>query len=109
MAAQIRDFLGITLDEQFAWRKDDTALKAWRAAFFKVGVTVFKDAFGEETYCGFSLYDEEFPIIYVNNSNAKTRQIFTLCHELAHLVFRTSGIDKDGGFRSAPSIDKAAA
>lgn len=34
-----------------------------------------------------------FPIIYVNNSSTKTRQIFTLFHELAHLLFHTSGID----------------
>ena len=34
-----------------------------------------------------------FPIIYVNNCASKTRQIFTLFHELAHLLFQTSGID----------------
>src|SRR5262249_26242748 len=33
------------------------------------------------------------PLIYVNNSTSKTRQIFTLFHELAHLLFHTSGID----------------
>jgi len=39
------------------------------------------------------LYNEQFPIIYVNNSQPKNRQIFTLFHELAHLLFRTGGID----------------
>jgi Zn-dependent peptidase ImmA (M78 family) len=58
-----------------------------------VGIFVFKDAFRVEGYSGFSLYDDVFPIIYVNNSSTKTRQIFTLFHELAHLVFHTSGID----------------
>ena len=47
-------------------------------------------------YSGFCLYDEEFPIIYVNNTTAKTRQIFTLFHELAHLLFHTSGVDTQG-------------
>jgi len=46
-----------------------------------------------QNYSGFCLYDDVFPIIYVNNSNAKTRQIFTLFHELAHILFHTSGID----------------
>ena len=34
-----------------------------------------------------------FSDIYVNNSAAKTRQIFTLFRELGHLLFHTSGID----------------
>jgi Zn-dependent peptidase ImmA (M78 family) len=46
-----------------------------------------------DEYSGFSLYDDVFPIIYVNNSSTKTPQIFTLFHELAHLLFHTSGID----------------
>jgi Zn-dependent peptidase ImmA (M78 family) len=93
MAARVREYLGITLDAQFAWRDDDTALKAWRAALQNVGIFVFKDAFRTENFFGFSLYDDTFPLIYVNNSATKTRQIFTLFHELAHVLFRTSGID----------------
>lgn len=69
------------------------ALERWRAAFASVGVFVFKDAFKAPNYAGFCLYDDEFPVIYVNNSAAKERQIFTLFHELAHLLFHTSGID----------------
>jgi Zn-dependent peptidase ImmA (M78 family)/transcriptional regulator with XRE-family HTH domain len=93
MAARVREYLGITIQEQYAWPDDDAALKAWRSALTDVGVFVFKDAFQAEEYSGFSLYDDEFPIIYVNNSATKTRQIFTLFHELGHLLFHTSGID----------------
>jgi Zn-dependent peptidase ImmA (M78 family) len=92
-AASIREFLGVTLEEQYAWRDGDVALKAWRRAAQNVGVFVFKDAFREDAYSGFSLFDNVFPVIFLNNSNAKTRQIFTLFHELAHLLFHTSGID----------------
>jgi Zn-dependent peptidase ImmA (M78 family) len=93
MAASVRDYLGITLAEQIAWPDAETALKAWRKAIQDVGVFVFKDAFRAGNYCGFSLYDDALPLIYVNNSTTKTRQIFTLLHELAHLLFQTSGID----------------
>jgi Zn-dependent peptidase ImmA (M78 family) len=93
MAARVRDYLGISLDRQMAWRDADEALKEWRQTLHRVGIFVFKDAFREESFSGFSLYDDAFPIIYVNNSAAKTRQIFTLFHELGHLLFRTSGID----------------
>ena len=61
---------------------------------------MFKDAFGADEFCGFSLYDAEFPVIYVNNTNAKARQVFTLFHELAHLLYRTSGVDRQGDFEN---------
>jgi Zn-dependent peptidase ImmA (M78 family) len=93
MAARVREYLGIGIAEQQAWGDDDIALKAWRKALQGAGVFVFKDAFKAEGYSGFSLYDVLFPIIFVNNSSTKTRQIFTLFHELAHLLFHTSGID----------------
>lgn len=97
IANNVRSFLGVSLEAQLGWKDDDTAFKEWRKAFYISGVYVFKDAFGQENslYSGFSLYDEEFPIIYVNNSTARTRQIFTLFHELAHLLFNSSGVDTD--------------
>lgn len=98
MAQQVRDYIGVSLSDQFKWTNPHVALKTWRKTFFDLGVSVFKDAFREIGYGGFSLYDEDFPVIYVNNSNADTRQIFTLFHELAHLLFQTSGLDKDVAF-----------
>ena len=81
------------MDEQCRWSSNEEALEKWRQILLDAGVTVFKDAFKVQEYSGFCLYDDEFPVIYVNNSTAKTRQIFTLFHELAHLIFHTSGID----------------
>ena len=92
-AAQLRTYLGVTIEAQLSWADDETALKEWRQALQAVGVYIFKDAFKTDEFSGFSLFDEVFPLIYVNNSAAKTRQIFTLFHELAHLLFETSGID----------------
>ena len=94
IAADIRTCLGVSFEDQFEWKNSDVALKAWRRAFYEVGIYIFKDAFGREhdDYSGFSLHDDEFPIIYVNNSTTRSRQIFTLFHELAHLLFHTSGL-----------------
>jgi Zn-dependent peptidase ImmA (M78 family) len=93
MSGAVREYIGISLDQQKDWKDDETALKEWRSALLAVGIFVFKDAFKVEEYSGFCLYDDLFPIIYVNNSSTKTRQIFTYFHELAHLLFHTSGID----------------
>jgi Zn-dependent peptidase ImmA (M78 family) len=94
IAAQVREYLGVSIDEQAGWKSVDEALENWREVFAtKAGVYVFKDAFRAPNYFGFCLYDDEFPVIYINNSSAKSRQIFTLFHELGHLLFHTSGID----------------
>lgn len=96
MARQVREYIGISLADQAAWSSAEEAFKEWRQALLQVGVFVFKDAFREDSYSGFCLYDDTFPVIYVNNSLPDTRQCFTLFHELAHLIFHTSGIDTLG-------------
>jgi Zn-dependent peptidase ImmA (M78 family) len=93
LAQSVRDFLGVTIEQQLRWRSSDTAFKEWRSALEEHGVFVFKDAFRDDTVSGFCLDDKDFPLIYVNNSSATTRQIFTLFHELAHLLAGTGGID----------------
>ena len=94
MATAVREYMGVSVHQQQAWHGDEVALKEWRTALLNVGVFVFKDAFRVNDFSGFCLYDDQFPIIYANNSSTKTRQIFTYFHELAHLIFHTSGIDK---------------
>jgi Zn-dependent peptidase ImmA (M78 family) len=93
MAEVVREYLGVTLEHQTEWPTAEVALERWRATFVRVGVFVFKDQFRNDRFAGFCLTDPEFPIIYVNNTATKTRQIFTLFHELAHLLFHTSGVD----------------
>jgi Zn-dependent peptidase ImmA (M78 family) len=93
-AEEIRRYLDISLETQAAWRSSETALKAWRNAIEEAGVFVFKHAFKEKGISGLCLLDDEFPIIYLNNSTSKTRQVFSLFHELAHLLFHINGISK---------------
>ena len=103
MAEQVRAYLGIELAEQQKWSSMDAAFKHWRTALEECGVFVFKDTFnpsGKKTmetvdnpFSGFCLYDTDFPIIYVNNNSAKSRQVFTLFHELSHLLMHTGGVD----------------
>lgn len=93
-AKEIRKFLGVDMQNQIKWIDEDTALKKWRMAIEDAGVFVFKDSFKQKDISGFCLRDEDFPIIYINNSTTKTRQIFSLFHELAHILFNKNGISK---------------
>lgn len=93
-AQAIRESLGVSLETQCAWKDDDLALKHWRAAIENVGIFIFKAPFKQKEISGFCLLDKNFPVIYINNSTPKTRQIFSLLHELAHLLFSVNGLSK---------------
>ena len=96
-AAEARRHLGVGLDQQRGWPDTETALKRWRARVEDCGVFVFKDNFQDDEISGFCLHHEAFPLIYINNHQPKSRQIFTLFHELAHILQETGGVDfRDG-------------
>ena len=101
VASRIREYLKVSLKEQFAWGTVGEALKRWRQAVENTGVWVFKEAFREDRYSGFSLADDKFPVIYLNNGMPPTRQIFTLFHELAHQLKHKGGV----AFRNGTSSE----
>ena len=88
-----RKTLGVSVEEQSEWRSDERAFKEWRDALEANGIFIFKDGFRNDYYSGFSLYHRRYPIIFVNNSMPDSRQVFTLFHELGHLLYRSGGID----------------
>lgn len=96
----LRRVLGISIKEQSRWRSTETALKRWREALESQGIFVFKDAFRNDDYSGFCLYDRKYPLIFVNSSMPDSRQVFTLFHELGHLFYHSGGID----FRSGRAV-----
>ena len=93
LTREIRKVLNIPIEEQTKWHSTEKAFNNWRAAFEANGIFVFKDAFKNDAYSGFCLYDEKYPVIFVNNTMSDSRQIFTLFHELGHLLFKAGGID----------------
>lgn len=93
-AQRIRDYLGVSLESQIDCRDADASLKVWRTVIEQAGIFVFKDSFKQKDISGFCLFSDEFPIIYINNSTTKTRQTFTLIHELVHLLLQVNAIAK---------------
>lgn len=45
-----------------------------------------------EEFRGFALVDEHAPLIFINNSDFKSAQMFTLAHELAHTFVGETGL-----------------
>ena len=95
LAQQTRAYLGISVETQASWSNAREALENWREQIEEKGIFVFKDAFRDDFVDGFCLVHEQFPVIYLNNSSQFVRQIFSLFHELAHLLLGENGITRD--------------
>jgi Zn-dependent peptidase ImmA (M78 family) len=107
-AAQIRKLLNVTIDEIRRQPTAEAALKTWRRAIERNGVHVFKDSFKQREFSGFCLWHPEFPVILINNSTTKTRQVFSLLHELTHVLCDRNGISRfdNRGIENLPLPDR---
>lgn len=93
MVQRVKEYMGIDPLIHTEWNDCDIAFKEWRQIFERHGIYIFKDAFKDDEYSGLCLNDDVFPIILINNSQQDSRQIFTMFHELTHLLLNTGGID----------------
>jgi Zn-dependent peptidase ImmA (M78 family) len=94
VAATVRQYLGVEVETRSQWSSPSEWFRECRRLVEDAGIYVFKNSFKQKEVSGFCLYDPVFPIIYINNSTAAARQIFTLFHELAHILLHTSGVTK---------------
>lgn len=91
-AASARQALEVTVAEQLEWESEFEAQRRWRSALERAGVAVFFLPMGEGAARGFSLWDQRVPVVAVNTHwNAQAR-LYTMFHEYAHLLTRTSSL-----------------
>ena len=94
--AYLREILGSPLDGQISQPRSDAALRYWRSKIEeKLGVFTFQFSMPENELDGFSYAFDSFPYaIVVNNQKPYVRRIFTLFHELSHILKHKSGVCK---------------
>lgn len=92
---RLRDLLGVDVTTQSTWRDSGVALKEWRRAIESVGVLVFLLPIGADAGRGFSLWIPRAPAIVANTHWNPAARIYTLFHELAHILTRTNSVCAD--------------
>src|SRR3990167_1215164 len=92
LAVATRAKLAITLQDQFAWNSEATALSEWKRRIEQRGALVFELPFPVEEGRAFSFAEEAQPAIVLNSNDALSARIFSLFHEFGHLLLGQSGI-----------------
>ena len=93
LAVWLREKLNISIDEQLSWKYDSQAYKSWRQAVEnQLGILIFQFSMSLDEVQGFC-YTDEFPYaIVVNSRHSYTSRLFTIFHELGHIVRHHSGM-----------------
>lgn len=106
-ASDLRNLLGSPSDGKINKKKSDEAFRYWRKKVEeKLGIFVFQFSMPEEELDGFSYAFDQFPYaIVINNKKASVRKIFTLFHELSHILKHTPGVCKTDPLSSQERFD----
>ena len=92
-AATVRESLGISVARQISWNSENEALANWISALDMAGILVFHMSRIDPKECrGLSLYRDPWSLIILNGAEDQLARIFTLMHELGHLLLHASGI-----------------
>ncbi len=93
VAQQIRDRFEITYQLQVRWREPRIAFHAWRDKIEQFGVLVFQATHVEtDEASGFAYWAKTLPVIVINRKDVFARRVFSLMHELVHLMLHQSGV-----------------
>lgn len=93
VAGRLREAIGLTLELQESWRSDYEAFKEWRLLIEKAGIlTLQATGIQLDEARGFSVGARPLPVVVVNIKDAPRGRIFTLLHEVAHVMLKDGGI-----------------
>ncbi|WP_337181418.1 XRE family transcriptional regulator [Shinella sp.] len=93
VGAAIREALKIDYSLQSHWRDPRVAFLAWRSRIEDAGALVFQSSRIEsDEASGFAIWADVLPVMVINRKDAYPRRVFSLLHELVHLMLRQSGV-----------------
>lgn len=93
VATRLRSAIAVTVERQAAWRFDYDAFKNWRTLVEQAGIlTLQATGIQLNEARGFSISMNPLPVVVVNIKDALRGRIFTLLHEVTHVMLSDGGI-----------------
>ncbi len=100
LADKVVELLGITEETRTKGRNSYEQLNIWKNLFGSVGVLVLEHRFPLKDMRAFSIFDEVAPAIVLNSKDSDSARVFSIYHELGHLVLGQSEVDEDFNLNS---------
>jgi Zn-dependent peptidase ImmA (M78 family) len=82
------------------------ALEAYIEKVESLGIAIFQLSLVQDKLRGFSILDEAMPVIAIKRSDPPTAKIFTLFHELGHIILGDDGICDINFNQNAQQVEK---
>ena len=93
VATKVRKAISVSVADQNAWRTDNDAFKQWRLKLEDAGIlTLQATEIQLDEARGFSISLRPLPVVVVNIKDAPRGRIFTMLHEVTHLLLNEGGI-----------------
>lgn len=101
VASRIAEHIGFNVEERASLPTWDAALTDMIACADSAGILIMRNGvvgsnnkrpLDPEEFSGFALADDYAPLVFINGKDSRSRQMFTLAHELAHIWLGESGL-----------------
>jgi Zn-dependent peptidase ImmA (M78 family)/transcriptional regulator with XRE-family HTH domain len=92
-AIRLREFLNFPMSDQKSWKQDD-AHRNFQRIIESTGLYIFKMQMPMQEARAFCLTGE-YPVIVLNTDDSKNGMIFSMFHEMCHILFNNNDVFKD--------------
>jgi Zn-dependent peptidase ImmA (M78 family) len=92
VADNFRKIIDISIQQQSKWYQPSTALKEWKEAVERLQIFVIQQSLKREDVSAFCLADKKPYVVSLDSSEHENRRIFSLFHEIGHVLLHSSGV-----------------
>ena len=102
------EYITVPIERQMSWSSPANAFRQWRTVIENLDILVFLYPLGEHSARGFSFANDRPPLIGINTSWHASVRIYSLFHELGHVLTRTNSlcIEATGSDPTADPIER---
>src|SRR3989339_205346 len=95
LASRVIEALNISDSNRFKSNNSKEQLIIWKRLLEGVGIIILELSFPINDSRAFTIYDQVAPLIVLNHKDTDNAQIFSLFHELGHIILGQTDLDKE--------------